>query len=271
MQTVPKTGQALRSSVCSLIIRTVPSSHATSHYSRQFRIRSVVLKGEKKESIYSLVRVARDAQETLKTQYHPCKNGWQAPVFWPIASSNLCHRVRGKQTGITSPQTGQFKPFRAQVSLPIARLPCEGHSNPYATGPEWILFLVQLTPRREGLEWDVQWNDSYRRPRLPKQVEWAGWLKRRDAETKRLQAATPGPLSNILLRFALTWPPFNLQQARDGAEEVGRMASEPHQPHTRGHERVNVFAGDLPPPVAVEPRLDGEGYDRVQLGRLRFE
>ncbi|KWU42952.1 hypothetical protein RHOSPDRAFT_26605 [Rhodotorula sp. JG-1b] len=87
--------------------------HATSHCFRQFGIRLAVLNGEKKESMFSLVRVARDARESLKTQYNLSKNGWQAHVFWHIVSSNLFHGVRGKQTGMMSRQEGQFKPFQA--------------------------------------------------------------------------------------------------------------------------------------------------------------
>lgn len=52
-------------------------------------------------------------------QFSLCKNGWRARDFWRIVSSNLfhLHMMRGKQTGMANRQTGQFKPFQAEVTL----------------------------------------------------------------------------------------------------------------------------------------------------------
>lgn len=135
------------------------------------------------------------------------------------------------------------------------------------TGPDWSLYLEQHTPWDEGLVWHL--NDSSQHPQLPKQVEWKGTLMHRDPETRRLQVARLGHLSDIVLHFTLNWLPFNLQQAQDGDAEAGRRALQAHQPHARGKERPNVFARGSAPPAVMEPPI-GKEYDRKLLSQFRF-
>lgn len=104
--------------------------------------------------MFSLVRVARDPQEALKMQYNLSKNGWQARVFWHIVNSNLFHGVRGKQTGMTKRQPGQFKPFQTEVSLPTSRLPCDADTQ------------ICMQQGRDGA---FSWSNSH-----PREKAWCG-------------------------------------------------------------------------------------------------
>lgn len=129
--------------------------------------------------------------------------------------------------------------------------------------------MEQLTPGREGLVWDLPWLEGGKpRPEPPKQVDWAGILKHTTGRNHKWQVATSGPLSDIVLRFTLMWPPFDMQRTRDGAEEVGRGALQAHQPNARrDNERVGVFAHGSFPPAFVEPPPK-TGYDQNLLRKF---